>query len=257
MYSDKRISVVIPCHNEEEGIRAVIERMPALIDEILVVDNASTDRTAEVASGLGARVVTEARKGYGRAYKTGFAAASGDIIVTMDGDGTYPPDAIQLLLHVFFEGEIDFMTARRWRPLRGRRRFSLRILGNAILSSLTMVLFRRFIWDSQSGMWVFKSEHLPKLQPWSDSMALSQEIKILAFTQPSLRCLEMPIFYGEHRIGESKLNMWRDGFGNLFHLFKMRLTFGRRRRAAIATAVPVAMAVEKKKVGSEDTVAYA
>jgi dolichol-phosphate hexosyltransferase len=232
MFSGKRISVVIPCHNEEEGIRAVIERMPRpLVDEILVVNNASTDRTEEVATELGARVVREERKGYGRAYSTGLAAASGDIIVTMDGDGTYPPDAIQLLLHVFLDRRVDFITARRWRPLRGRRRFTLRILGNAVLSGATLLLFRRLIMDSQSGMWVFRSEHLPWLQPTSPGMAFSQEIKILAFTNPDLYCLEMPIFYGEHRVGESKLNLWRDGFGNLLHLFKLRLRLvGRRRR---------------------------
>src|SRR5689334_23435486 len=89
MFLGKRISVVIPCHNEEEGVRAVIEQMPPIVDEILVVDNCSTDRTAEVARSLGARVVHESRKGYGRAYKTGFEKARGDIIVTMDGDGTY------------------------------------------------------------------------------------------------------------------------------------------------------------------------
>jgi glycosyltransferase involved in cell wall biosynthesis len=242
MYNGKRICVVIPCHNEEEGIEAVIKRMPMpLVDEILVVDNASTDRTAEVAQELGARVIREERKGYGRAYKAGLAAATGDIIVTMDGDATYPPDAIQLLLHVFLDGRIDFITARRWRPIQGRRRFSLRILGNAILSSTLLLHFRRFIWDSQSGMWVFWSEHLPKLQPQSDGMAFSQEIKIIAFTDPDLRCLEMPIFYAEHRIGESKLNLWRDGFGNLFHLFKMWLTLGRR----ATPAQPVAAAVRE------------
>jgi hypothetical protein len=147
----------------------------------------------------------------------------------MDGDGTYPPDAIQLLLHVFLDRQIDFMTAQRWRPLSGRKRFGLRILGNAILSSMTLLLFRRFIWDSQSGMWVFWSKHLSRLRPRSEGMAFSQEIKILAFTDPDLHCLEMPIFYEEHRIGESKLNLWRDGFGNLFHLFKMRLSLGGRR----------------------------
>ena len=88
MFRGKRISVVIPCHNEEEGVRATIEQMPPIVDEVLVVDNASTDSTAAVAKELGARVVYEARKGYGRAYKTGFAEARGDIIVTMDGDGT-------------------------------------------------------------------------------------------------------------------------------------------------------------------------
>ena len=236
MYRGKRISVVIPCHNEEEGIRSVLEQMPALVDEVVVVDNASTDRTAEVARAGGARVVYEERKGYGRAYKTGFAHARGDIIVTMDGDGTYPPDSIPLLLYVLVEERIDFMSARRWRKRSGESKSPIRLLGNAILSSTMMCLFFRFIIDSQSGMWVFRRDLLRKFAPRSNSMALSEEIKILAFTHPELRCLEMPIYYGE-RIGESKLNLWRDGFGNLFFLAKMRLTLGRRRRAAAVTVL--------------------
>jgi glycosyltransferase involved in cell wall biosynthesis len=237
MYRGKRISVVIPCHNEEAGIRAVLEQMPPLVDEVVVVDNASTDGTAAVARALGARVVFEPRKGYGRAYKTGFAAARGDIIVTMDGDGTYPPDSIPLLLHVMAEERIDFMTASRWRSRSGKNKSAIRLLGNAILSGATMLLFFRYIWDSQSGMWVFRREKLPLFQPRSDTMALSEEIKILAFTAPELRCLEMPIYYGE-RIGQSKLNIWRDGFYNLWFLVKMRLTLGRRRRAARVMALP-------------------
>jgi hypothetical protein len=68
-------------------------------------------------------------------------------------------------------------------------------------------------------------------------MALSEELKILAFTHPGLRCLEMPIYYGD-RIGSSKLNLWRDGFANLFFLAKLRLTLGRRRRAARVVPLP-------------------
>jgi hypothetical protein len=86
-------------------------------------------------------------------------------------------------------------------------------------------------------MWVFRREKLPLFQPRSDTMALSEESKILAFTAPELRCLEMPIYYGE-RIGQSKLNIWRDGFYNLWFLVKMRLTLGRRRRAARVMALP-------------------
>ena len=100
-----------------------------------------------------------------------------------------------------------------------------------------MCLFFKFIIDSQSGMWVFKRDVLKKIDPRSDGMALSEELKILAFTHRDLQCLEMPIYYGE-RIGESKLNLWRDGFGNLFFLAKMRATLGRRRRAAIVTPLP-------------------
>jgi len=236
MFRGKHISVVIPCHNEEEGVRATIEQMPAIVDEVVVVDNASTDRTAEVARSLGARVIHEQRKGYGRAYRTGFENARGDIIVTMDGDGTYPPNSIPLLLYVLLEEKIDFMTARRWRSKNDQSKSPLRLLGNAILSSVTMLLFRRFLIDSQSGMWIFRREVLDLIQPESDGMALSQELKILAFTHPQIRCLEMPIYYGD-RVGESKLNLWRDGFGNLVALGKLRLTLGRRRRAGNVTAL--------------------
>jgi glycosyltransferase involved in cell wall biosynthesis len=243
MYRGKRISVVIPCHNEEQGVRAVIEQMPPIVDEILVVDNASTDRTAEVATSLGARVVHESRKGYGRAYQTGFENAKGDVIVTMDGDGTYPPNSIPLLLHVLFEDKIDFMTARRWRSRNDKSKSALRLIGNAVLSTGTAMLFRKFLVDSQSGMWVFRREVLQKIWPQSDGMALSQEIKILAFTHPDIVCLEMPIYYGE-RVGESKLNLWKDGFGNLFQLAKLRLTLGKRRRAATVTPFPAPQPAE-------------
>lgn len=237
MYRGKRISVVIPCYNEEEGIRVVLDQMPPLVDEVLVVDNASTDRTAEVARELGARVVFEPRKGYGRAYKTGFAKARGDIIVTMDGDGTYPPDSIPLLLHVLMEERLDFITARRWYSRSGESKSPVRLLGNAVLSGAMMCLFLKFIVDSQSGMWVFRREILREIQPTSDSMALSEELKVLAFTHPGLRCLEMPIYYGA-RVGKSKLNIWRDGFGNLFYLLKLRIALRRRRRRAVVMPLP-------------------
>src|SRR5262249_58187870 len=90
----------------------------------------------------------------------------------------------------------------------------------------------------QSGMWIFRRDILQRIQPQSDGMALSQELKILAFTHPEIRCLEMPIYYGD-RVGESKLNLWKDGFGNLIALGKLRLTLGRRRRAAAATVTPL------------------
>lgn len=249
MFRGKRISVVIPCHNEEEGVRAVIEQMPPIVDEILVVDNASTDRTSEVAQELGARVVREERKGYGRAYRTGFEKARGDIIVTMDGDGTYPPNSIPLLLQVLIEEKVDFMTARRWRSKNDKSKSALRLIGNAVLSSATMLLFRKFLIDSQSGMWIFRREILQnKVQPQSDGMALSQEIKILAFTHPDVVCLEMPIYYGE-RVGVSKLNLWKDGFGNLLALAKLRLSLGQRRRAASVTPLtPIAEETPEPRV---------
>lgn len=246
MFRGKRISVVIPCHNEEDGIRAVMEQMPSIVDEVVVVDNCSTDRTSEVARELGCRVIFEGRKGYGRAYKTGFAKAKGDVIVTMDGDGTYPPDSIPLLLHVLLEERIDFITARRWRLENDNSKSPLRLFGNAVLTGVTMVLYQKFLVDSQSGMWCFRREVLDRMTVEADTMALSQEIKILAFSTPGLRCMEVPIYYGE-RIGESKLNLWKDGIGNLIQLFALRFTLGRRRRAA-AAKVSQLRSVDKDEV---------
>jgi len=94
MHRSLTISVVIPCYNEEDGVREVIGRMPKAVDEVVVVDNNCTDRTAAVATSLGAKVVTEPTPGYGAAYKAGLKAATGDLVVTLDGDGTYPPEEI-------------------------------------------------------------------------------------------------------------------------------------------------------------------
>ena len=94
MYKDQRITVIIPCLNEEQGIEQILRRMPPYVDEVIVVDNGSTDRTASVASSLGATVIREHVRGYGRSYKKGFAHATGDLIVTLDGDHSYPVDGI-------------------------------------------------------------------------------------------------------------------------------------------------------------------
>src|SRR5262249_60476011 len=99
MFRGKRISVVIPCHNEEEGVRATIEQMPPIVDEVLVVDNASTDGTAAVANELGARGVYEARKGHGRAHKTGFRGGRGDVIAASAGGGTQLTPTDRSLAH--------------------------------------------------------------------------------------------------------------------------------------------------------------
>src|SRR5436190_7831343 len=101
MYKNHRITIVIPCLNEEIAIGKVLDELPTFVDEAIVVDNNSTDRTAEVARSRGAIVVTELHRGYGRAYKKGFACATGDIIITLDGDHSYPLDALSSLIEAF------------------------------------------------------------------------------------------------------------------------------------------------------------
>jgi glycosyltransferase involved in cell wall biosynthesis len=221
LYKDQRITVIIPCLNEEQGIEKVLRRMPEFVDQVIVVDNNSTDRTADVAESLGAQVIREHVRGYGRAYKKGFEFATGDVIVTLDGDHSYPPDAISYLLEAFRHLEADFLNASRF-PVRDRRAMSFKHkFGNWVLSMAMSVLFFRWVADSQSGMWVFRRSILKDMKLESDGMAFSEEIKIEALLNRRVRFEEISILYSS-RLGEIKLNPWRDGFHNLWFLVKKR-----------------------------------
>ena len=230
MYKHQQITVIIPCLNEEQGIEQVLRRMPEFVDEVIVVDNGSTDRTSEVARGFGAQVIREQVRGYGRSYRKGFAQASGDIIVTLDGDHSYPPDAISYLLEAFLHLDIDFLNASRF-PVRDRRAMSLKHkFGNLVLSLAMSLLLLRWVRDSQSGMWVFRRSILKDMELTSDGMAFSEEIKIEAIRNRRIRFEEISIQYSS-RLGEVKLNPWRDGIHNLLFLVKKRFRPGGRRGA--------------------------
>ena len=220
MRQNLTISVVIPCYNEEDGVRQVIGRIPNFVDEIVVVDNNCTDRTAEVARSLGAVVVAEKTPGYGAAYKAGLAAATKDVIVTMDGDGTYPPEEIGRLVDELESRKLDFLSASRF-PLSdpAAMPFTNR-LGNWVLTIAAAVLFFKPIQDSQSGMWIFRRPVLQKLRLTSDGMAFSEEIKLEALLR-GCRFAEGHIPYGA-RVGDVKLQKWRDGWENLAFLVRKR-----------------------------------
>ncbi len=197
--------------------------MPEFVDEVIVVDNNSTDRTADVAESLGARVIREHVRGYGRAYKKGFSVATGDVIITLDGDHSYPPDAISYLLEAFLHLEADFLNASRF-PVRDRRAMSFKHkFGNFVLSVAMSLLYFRWVRDSQSGMWVFRRSILDGMKLTSDGMAFSEEIKIEALKRSDVRFNEISIQYSS-RLGEIKLNPWRDGFYNLWFLVKKRFS---------------------------------
>src|SRR6266478_9367521 len=133
MYKNRRITVVIPCLNEEVGIGKVLGEVPPFVDEIIVVDNGSTDRTAVIARDLGAHVISELHRGYGRAYKSGFSRATGDIIVTLDGDHSYPVDALSYLLEAFLHSGVGFLSASRLPLLDEAAMNSKHKFGNRVL----------------------------------------------------------------------------------------------------------------------------
>ena len=225
MYKGRRITVVIPCLNEEQGIAEVLARIPSFVDEIIVVDNNSTDRTAEVARRRGALVIHEEVRGYGRAYKAGLLHARGDIIVTLDGDQSYPSDSISYLLEAYLRSEVRFLSASRF-PLKNKQAMSFKHwCGNKLLSIVMSILFFRWVRDSQSGMWIFERASLEEMNLVSDGMAFSEEIKIEAITKKRIGFKEIYIDY-TNRMGEIKLKPWRDGVSNLYFLLRKRSRIG-------------------------------
>jgi len=227
MYRGNRITVVIPCLNEEIGIGKVLSMIPEFVDEIIVVDNGSTDGTAQIAKKMGARVIRESVRGYGRAYKTGLFHAQGDIIITLDGDHSYPVDALSYLIEALLHSGVSFVSASRFPMLDREAMATTNFVGNKLLSLMTSILFLRWVRDSQSGMWIFFKGALEKMHLVSDGMAFSEEIKLEAMLRPDVGFREIPIRYSS-RAGEKKLRPWKDGWSNLLFLVKKRIS-GRRR----------------------------
>ena len=214
------VTVVIPTRNEEAAIVDTIRSIPndgwcEKLD-FLIIDGNSTDRTRELATEEGAWVVLEPRKGYGRAYRTGFAIAPGDIIVTLDADCTYPGEEVPRLVRKLVEDDLKFITCDRLRRAEDGAMSGLHGFGNWGLSATARMLFWYGIHDSQSGMWVFRREVIDKVNLTSDGMPLSEEFKIEAFRR-GLRAIEIPVPF-HSRVGEVKLNTWEDGIWNLWFL---------------------------------------
>jgi len=217
------VSVIIPTINEEAGIGLVMDSIPraaGLSIEILVIDTDSKDRTKDIAREKGARVINESRRGYGRAYKTGFENAQGEIIVTLDADCTYPAEEIPALVKMLRDEGLDFITGDRLSRMEEGAMSSKHKFGNWVLSTTMNLFFRTRLKDSQSGMWVFRRDILPRLELTSDGMPLSEEIKIEA-VRKGFRVKEVPIVY-RPRKGEVKLQSWSDGSRNLRFLFRKK-----------------------------------
>jgi glycosyltransferase involved in cell wall biosynthesis len=231
-----KISVVIPALNEEEGIGAVIDQIPVgrlksagYGTEILVIDNGSSDKTAEIARAHGARVIVQPIRGYGNAYKTGFANATGDIIATGDADMTYPFDSLPEILERMERDNLEFITTDRLSLLNPEAMSQWHLFGNVFLTKLARLLYGWPYKDSQSGMWVFKRSIWPKLDVHSKGMPFSQELKLEAYMK-GFRNAELPIEY-RVRAGQVKLSGLGDPIRTTSHLFMKRLrSHGRARR---------------------------
>ncbi len=253
-----RATLVIPTLNEAASIAHVLRlfrtaataandsvfRDDPVEWEVLVVDGVSSDGTAAIAEAEGARVVLEPRRGYGRAYRTGFEAARGTIIATSDGDATYPVETVPMLVKKVQDEKIDFLTGNRFAYLDRDSMTTEHRVGNGILNWFVNVAFHRYLrdlpgrqlMDSQSGFWVLRREILDRLRLTQDGMAFSEELKIEAVVRGA-RFVEVPIRYGE-RWGPPKLQSWRDGIQNLLYLIEKRFELVRELRQNASAPFP-------------------
>jgi hypothetical protein len=228
-----KVSIVIPAINEERGIGKTIDAVSKDYFnnkhwdvEIILVDGNSKDKTRDVAASKGAIVLLEKRKGYGRAYKTGFAHATGDVIVTGDADATYPFHLIHEYIQKLLDQHLDFLTTDRFAALKHGSMSLKHRFGNLTLAWTLRILFFVNIRDSQSGMWIFKRDALTKIQlleSFNDGMPFSEEIKIEMFTNKHIKAKEIPSTLSA-REGQVKLESFKDGIKNLRFLFVKRVT---------------------------------
>lgn len=227
MYRNKTYSLIVPCYNEPRGIKQILSHVPSFLDEVLVVDS-SDDDTAEIARQMGAKVVIENRRGYGRAYKTGLEHAKNEIFITMDADGTYPvkEDELKPIIDIFINENIDFLTASRF-PLKFDPGIMapIRIVGNTIMTFCGNIIFGTRLHDYLSGMWIFKREILEKFKLECDGWSFSEEIKLEAIIN-KVKFKEIHIPY-KARVGETSIvdfayTQYKVGIINLLYFIKKR-----------------------------------
>jgi glycosyltransferase involved in cell wall biosynthesis len=213
------VSVVIPCLNEEVNIeRCVLEATAALesaglLGEVIVVDNDSDDRSAEIAAAAGARVILEPRRGYGSAYLAGFAAARGSYIVMADADLTYDFREIPSFVERLEAGAQLVMGNRMGNIKPGAMPWLHRYVGNPLLTGLLNLFFRTGVRDAHCGMRALRSDVLDTLDLRTTGMEFASEMVIRAAKQ-HLAIAEVDIEY-HPRGGESKLSSFRDGWRHL------------------------------------------
>jgi glycosyltransferase involved in cell wall biosynthesis len=214
-----RVSVVIPCLNEEEHIEECVKRAQSSLEragipgEVIVVDNASEDRSAERAGNAGARVVPEQRRGYGSAYLAGFGAAVGDYIVMADADLTYDFSEIPRFVELLDDGAELVMGDRMDNIQPGAMPWLHRYVGNPILTGVLNMFFQTGVKDAHCGMRALRRDVLPRLDLRTTGMEFASEMVIRA-AKVGLDIRQVPIEY-HPRAGESKLSSFRDGWRHL------------------------------------------
>ncbi len=228
------LSVVIPALNEENGIANIMERVLAVKGslaevgvaelELIVVDDGSRDRTAEIVTSYPEVVLVQhpVNRGYGAAIKSGFRRAKGNLLAFLDADGTYPPEYFPQLCQPILNAEADLVIGSRMAGARSDMPLVRRI-GNTIFANLVSIISNRHVTDSASGQRVLRSNVLTQLYPLPDGLNFTPVMSTRAMHE-HINVVEVPIPYSE-RVGRSKLSVVRDGLRFLNSILMTALTY--------------------------------
>lgn len=224
-----RVTVVVPTLNEERNIAWVLERIPAWVDEVVLVDGFSADRTIEVAKSVRPDivVVTQRGRGKGSALRTGFGAASGDYIVAIDADGSMDPAEIEYYVAALDIG-YDLVKGSRHLGTSGSLDLTLvRRLGNSALVGAVNVMWGSQLSDLCYGFFGFRRSCLERLELHARGFEIETELAVRAISS-GLRIAEVPSVELLRHHGQSNLSAWRDGWGIFRLLARERLPIPRR-----------------------------
>jgi glycosyltransferase involved in cell wall biosynthesis len=212
-FGEARVSVVIPTLNEAANLPHVFARLPKGLHEVVIVDGRSVDDTVAVAKALrpDVKIVLEKRRGKGIALAAGFAAASGDIIVMLDADGSTDPAEIPRYVSALLEGA-DFAKGSRFMPGGATDDITpFRRLGNGALNGAVNVLYGTRYTDLCYGYNAFWNHCLPVLDLGDDHGFEIETVINVRIARAGLQVVEVPSVERERIFGESKLSPVRDG----------------------------------------------
>ncbi len=227
------ISVVIPAFNEELTIGNVIERLTAVMQktgfkyEIIVVDDCSTDKSLEISKNHGVKVFSlKKHMGKGYALRAGFAKAKGDIVTTIDSDGSHRPEELPRLLTPILQNKADLVIGSRYLSQKPVATKKLNAAGVRLFNFLIKILTRAGVSDSQSGYRVMKSVVLRNMRLKSSEYEIESEMLVKTARQ-GFRVVEVPISFEQRTYGTSRLDPMVDGFKILLSIVLAYIKGGR------------------------------
>jgi len=229
-----KLSVVIPVYNERDTIEEILRRVEAtgLAHEIIVVDDASTDGTREVLDGLAQGRIKllrhEKNRGKGRALRTGFEAATGDVVLVQDADLEYDPSDYPALLKPIVDGVADVVIGSRFLGGPHRVFYFWHSLGNKLLTTFSNLMTNLNLTDMECCYKVFRAEVLRGLVLRGERFGIEPEL-VARVAQLRCRIYEVPVSYFGRDYAHGKKITWRDGLAALWHILRFALTRPRRK----------------------------